>query len=155
MGSCEPLQQASVGPICRGHCLLHHTQLLHGPSGYCCTCFHCHLQPLVLQGTLSRLTGDPAAATAVEAALSCVVFLFLSPHRVGTQPPMLWGLGMVTCLGYGLTLAAAHNVWPIEQMWREAIVSMLLSAVVAAGAAVLTTFLVLPSLASDAVSGQS
>jgi hypothetical protein len=108
----------------------------------------------VLQGTLSRLTGDPATATAVEAALSCIVFLFLSIHRVGTQPPMLWGLGMVTCLGYGLTLAAAHNVWPIKQMWQEAIVGMLLSTVVAAGAAVLTTFLILPSLASDAVSVQ-
>lgn len=68
---------------------------------------------------------------------------------------MLWALGMVTCLGYGLALGAAHNVWPIAAMWRGPIVSILLSALASAVAAILTSWLVLPSLASDAVGGAS
>lgn len=60
---------------------------------------------------------------------------------------------MVTCLGYGLALGAAHSVWPIAAVWRGPIVSILLSALASAVAAILTSWLVLPSLASDAVGG--
>jgi hypothetical protein len=104
------------------------------------------------QGSLAKLSPNTTVATAIEISLSTLVLLLFSINRVGTQPAVLWALGMVTCLAYGLTIAIAHNMPTVHAVWAGPVVSILLSTVVSSGAAILTSILVLPTLASDGVS---
>jgi hypothetical protein len=106
---------------------------------------------VLLQASLAKLCPSDTVATALEVILSSLVLLLFSINRVGRQPPVLWALGMVTCLAYGLTIAIAHNMPTLHAVWAGPVVSILLSTLVSSGAAILTSILVMPTLASDGV----
>lgn len=107
-----------------------------------------------LQGSLAKLAGEGTAAYVVLlCTLGVAVLAVLSINRVAKQPPYLWGLGMVSCIVFGLTLVNGRAVFPIDRFWNVVVASVLLSMVLAVGVVVLVSLLVVPSLASDEVRG--
>ncbi|KAG2487722.1 hypothetical protein HYH03_013721 [Edaphochlamys debaryana] len=81
--------------------------------------------------------------------LSAAILAVLTVNRMGTQPPFLWVLGMVSCLSYGLTVLA--GLWQPDRglIWRQAVGTMLQGMVVGAGTSAVMALVVLPTLAAD------
>ncbi|KXZ50624.1 hypothetical protein GPECTOR_15g307 [Gonium pectorale] len=67
---------------------------------------------------------------------------------MGTQPPFLWVLGMVSCLSYGLVLVPGQFQDDRGLIWRQVVGSTLLAMAVGAGTAAAMALAVLPSLAA-------
>ncbi|WIA43121.1 hypothetical protein OEZ86_009637 [Tetradesmus obliquus] len=104
-------------------------------------------------GSLAKAAGQAggqAAMTGVTCCLGVAVLALLAINRVGTSPPMLWALGMQSCLAFGLTSITAWRVATVAEAWATGAVIML-AAVIAAVVAVLAAALVLPTLASEQV----
>ncbi|KAG2487709.1 hypothetical protein HYH03_013708 [Edaphochlamys debaryana] len=81
--------------------------------------------------------------------LSAAILAVLIINRMGTQPPFLWVLGMVSCLSYGLVVL--NGLWQPDRglIWRQAVGTMLQGMVVGAGTSAVMALVVLPTLAAD------
>lgn len=73
---------------------------------------------LCLQATLSKLAGPGAGSTAIVAVVGSVAIALLSINRVGSQPPMLWSLGMVSTLAFGLVALSTWKIHTVDQVRR-------------------------------------
>ncbi|KXZ46178.1 hypothetical protein GPECTOR_46g247 [Gonium pectorale] len=124
---------------------------------------------LVLGGivlTLARLaTPDSCSSlvgcgphTAVLCCLGLAALAALVTNRAALgppHPPTLWVAGMVSVLGFGLTLIAGQHLDRIGVMWKNVVGALMLSNALGFGFSCAVSVAVLPSLAADEMRGDA
>ncbi|PNH02387.1 hypothetical protein TSOC_011641 [Tetrabaena socialis] len=94
----------------------------------------------------------PSAHTALLCCLAVAALPLLAANRAALgppHPPHLWMGGFVSSLSFGVAVLAGQLMSNLGAVWRQAVLSLVLVAVVGGVVAALTSLLVLPSLAAD------
>eukprot|EP00798_Chlamydomonas_sp_ICE-L_P018570 gene18570-25079_t len=96
---------------------------------------------------------DTASYTALLMVLASAGLALLCINWVAAGPPFLHGIGIQSCLIFGIVIISAQNAAPSDQedpilwMWEEVVGYTILSTAVAAGCCVASSLLVLPTCA--------
>lgn len=112
----------------------------------------CYAILLLLQSTLAKLSPDRTVHMILLCVLGPLAIIPFAIVRVGTSHLYLWAMGMVSALYVGMPIIAGFPLHDLGRLWMRAVVFILVAALVAMFAGSVLSMLVLPSLASHAVS---
>ncbi|KAK9857194.1 hypothetical protein WJX84_009797 [Apatococcus fuscideae] len=112
-----------------------------------CTWIGCLLGGSML--SLARFADNGHGYTAVLCVLASIGGLVTAAIRSSPEPLVGMAFGIFTNIIYGVTIILGQFIWPANAYWNYEISHLLLASCVAAGTAVASGSLILPTLAGD------